>query len=46
MALGTSAGGGVSLAWVEDGTLVVLPLSVLASGFAGDVVARGGLGAG
>jgi hypothetical protein len=42
MALGTSAGGGVSLARVEDGSLVPLPVSVLA----GDVVVLGGLGEG
>jgi hypothetical protein len=46
MALGTSAGGGVSLARVEDGNLVPLPASVLASGLAGDVVVLGGLGEG
>ena len=46
MALGICAGGGVSLARVEDGIWGLGPLSVAASGWVVVVAARAGPGAG
>jgi hypothetical protein len=46
MALGICAGGGVSLAWVDEGILGSRPGSVAASGGLGVVAGRAGPGAG